>query len=208
MMPGLLGEGWYLMNTEELELELARYRGEDVPASSAIPLSIDEALGYRNRGNTPDGAGRTLRLVLHVQNRDELKKLGLKRLIYEPDHHERPDWRGPRSVPVNVVPLRVDELGPAHESGWWEDPDLSELESEWRATGEVGGIKVSRERRGFVFKTVLSLRAAGKAITPESVANSVARWLPEAEATALHAELMTANSSADQADSNIGERTS
>jgi hypothetical protein len=207
-MSGLLGEGWYLMNTQELELELARHRGGDVPPSSAIPLSIDEALDYRNRGNTPDGAGRTLRLVLHVQDRDELKKLALKRLIYEPDHHERPDWRGPCSVPVNVVPLRVDELEPAHESPWWEDPDLSDLENEWKETGEVAGIKVSRERRGFVFKTVLSLRAAGMAITPESVANSVARWLPEAEANALRAELMTANSPTDQGGSTIGETNS
>jgi hypothetical protein len=207
-MSGLLGEGWYLMNTQELELELARYRGDDVQPSSAIPLSIDEALKYRNRGNTPDVAGRTLRLVLHVQNRDELKKLGLKRLIYEPDHHERPDWRGPRSAPVNVVPLRVEELGPARESGWWEDPDLSELENEWETTGEVAGIKVSRERRGFVFKTVLSLRAAGMAISPESVANSVARWLPEAEAIALNAELMAENSATDRSDSTRGRSTS
>jgi hypothetical protein len=207
-MSGLLDEGWYLMNTHELELEIARHRGEDVPPSSAIPLSISEALAYRNRGNTPDGAGRTLRLVLHIQNRDELKKLGLKRIRFEPDHHERPDWRRPGSVPVNVVPLRVDELGPPHEGAWWEDPELSELENEWRVTGMVAGIKVSGARRGFIFKTVLSLRAAGLAITPESVANSVARWVPQTEAVALRNELIAANSSTDQADSTQGKTTS
>ena len=201
-------EGWYLMNTEELEVELARHRGADLPPSSAVPLSIDDALAYRNRGNMPDARGRTLRLVLHVRDRAELTNLWQKRLLFEPDHHERPTWRGPSSRPVHVVPLRIAELPPADEGAWWEQPELAELEREWASAGTVAGIRVSEERRGFVLKTVLAFRAAQLAITPTTIANSVERWLPERDALELRAELARLNPGPDQADSTRGITTS
>lgn len=189
-MSSRLPEGWYLMNTAELERELARHRGEDVPASTAIRLTTDQALHYRHRGNLPDARGRTLRLVLHVDNRGDLKGLDIKRLAFEPDFHEAPSWRREGSVPVNVVPLRTKKLQPTDEGAWWEDAELGELESEWTQTGAISGLRVPGAYRGFVYKTVLALRAAGLPVTAETVAGSVARWLPESEAVAL-GELLT-----------------
>jgi hypothetical protein len=184
-MSNRVGEGWYLMNTVELEQELARHRGETVSPSTAIRLTVDQALDYRDRGNLPDHEGRTLRLVLHVDSRADLLAIDAKRLTFEPDYHDPPNWRREGSAPVNVVPLRTRELQPTEEGAWWEEPGLADLENEWRQTGRVAGLKVPGSYRGFVYKTVLALRRAGLPITADTVAGSVARWLPENDAAAL-----------------------
>ena len=173
------------MSTSDLELELKRHReaGSDLPSSNARPLSTEEALAYRDAGNLPDDLERTLRLVLVVSDPAELSYLQEKRLHYEPDFHDAPDWRREGSRPVNVVPLRVgsgDAASPMAK-GWWDDPDIALMEEEWARTGKVGGIAVPAEYRSFVYKTVLSLRAAGKEISVDSVLASIARWLPPSD---------------------------
>jgi hypothetical protein len=191
----MIEEGWYLMNTAELERELARWRAPDegLPPSTAIRLSIEEALARRNAGNLPDEEGRTLRLVLRVDTPSELSFLQAKRLMWEPDFHDAPRWRREGSKPVNVVPLRATEAQP--ESGpWWENPDLAALEDEWSGSGTVAGLKVPGEYRGFVYKTVLALRSAGVEITPDTVADSIARWLPADESDRIRAALKNAAS--------------
>lgn len=181
------------MNTSELEHELTRHRGASAPPSTAIALTVDEALDYRSRGNLPDGAGRTLRLVLHIASRADLKALDAKRLVFEPDFHHHPRWRKQGSAGINIVPLRINELEPATETAWWEDPELSSLEREWADTGKVAGLNVPGSYRGFIYKTVLALKRAGEPITADAVAGSVARWLPEAEAETLRVSLLKLN---------------
>jgi hypothetical protein len=173
-----LREGWYLMSTVDLEKELARRRDPDgaAPHSDAVPLSIEEALAYRNAGNLPDERGRTLRLVLLARDLDEVRALGTKRLQFEPDYHAAPGWRREGSAPVNVVPLRgPDAVG--DPSPWWESEDVAGLEAEWRETGRIAGLAVPAEYRGFVLKTVVGLQAAGIAVDVDTVAASLARWL-------------------------------
>ena len=185
----LLEEGWYLMSTEGLERELARWRGDRLkPPGDVLKITTQEALDYRNRGNLPDARGRSLRLVLTVDDRHDLEELARKRLVWEPDYHSAPDWRREGSRPVNVVPLRRSNT-PSTEVPWWEMPGVKELDAEWRAHGTVGGLETPAELRGFVYKTVLSLRAAGKQVTPDAVADSIARWLPHNEVESLRAEL-------------------
>ena len=178
------------MSTADLEKELARWRHPDagVPASNALELTIPEALAYREAGNLPDEHGRTLRLVLVARTLDEVKALGRKRAAFEPDYHTAPAWRREGSAPVNVVPLRSPGVE-ADASAWWEDRDVAELEGEWRDTGRVAGLAVPAEYRGFVFKTVLGLREAGLAVTADSVADSIARWLPPEQADEIRAAL-------------------
>ena len=192
-MPKILPEGWYLMTTAELEQELARLRGRDVPAPTAVPLTIEQALDYRDNGNLSDEQGRTLRLVLHVGDRSDLRTLDAKRMTFEPDHHDPPDWRRRGSVPVNVVPLRTKKLEPAAERAWWDDPELAGLEEEWAEDGTVAGIKVPGAYRGFVYKTVVALRSAGLEITVDAISGSTARWVSEQDAARLRAALEKLN---------------
>ena len=176
-----MDDGWYLMSTSELERVLAEWRRGLEPSvpSGARHLSVEEALAYRDAGNLPDERDRTLRLVLHVSD-DDVAHLSKKRLVFEPDHHDPPVWKGPGSRPVNVVPLRSGGGGVDEDQGpWWEDPELRALEEEWVATGSIAGLRVPADYRSFVFKTVLALSEAGREITPDSVADSIARWLPE-----------------------------
>jgi hypothetical protein len=190
-LTGILEEGWYLMSTADLERELARRRDPDarMAPSGAVRLSVEDALAYRNAGNLPDEYGRTLRLVLKVRDERDLATLDAKRLLYEPDYHDAPEWRREGSKPVNVVPLRDPHVGPAHEGPWWEQPGVAALEAEWREKGTVAGIPVSEAYRGFVHKTVVSLRAAGREVTPRSILDSLARWLPPDEVAKLEEEL-------------------
>ncbi|MGH2808915.1 MAG: hypothetical protein ACRDKT_16750 [Actinomycetota bacterium] len=183
-------DGWYLMNTAALERVLADWRAglePDLP-DDVVALSVDEALRIRNSGNVPDEDGRSLRLVLHVTDAD-VDRLAERRLDFEPDYHDAPTWRRPGSKPVNVVPLRTRATERHQESPWWEQPDVRALEEEWRATRTVAGIEVPEEFRSFVFKTVVSLRSAGRDVTPDSIADSVARWLPPEEAERLRKAL-------------------
>lgn len=166
------------MSTRDLEKELARWRDPDsaVTPSNAVALSIDEALAYRDAGNLPDELGRTLRIVLLARDLDEVRSLGRKRALFEPDYLDPPTWRRPGSAPVNVVPLRSPDVA-GDPSPWWESSDVAELEEEWRRTGRIAGLAVPAEFRGFVLKTVVSLREAGRPVDADSVAGSLARWL-------------------------------
>lgn len=164
------------MSTTDLERELARWRGAEAPASNAIALSVEDALAYRNAGNLPDAQGRTLRLVLFARDLDEVRALGRKRLDFEPDYHSAPEWRREGSAPVNVVPLRGPDVA-GDPSPWWESDDVAALEDEWRDTGRIAGLAVPAEYRGFILKTVVSLREADIPVDADSVAASLARWL-------------------------------
>ena len=167
------------MSPRDVEIELKRWRApdDDIAPSTAQRLSVDDAISYRNAGNLPDELGRTLRLVLHVRDASELSYLQEKRLAYEPDFHAAPDWRVDGSKPVNVVPLRDPQVIGTKRGAWWDDPDVAALEHAWSQTGRVEGLPVPAEYRSFVYKTVLSLRRAGRDITADSVADSIARWL-------------------------------
>jgi hypothetical protein len=187
----MLAEGWYLMNTSELEQELLRFRDpeNDHPASGAVPLSIEDALAFKRSGNRPDSRGRWLRLVLHVTDAAALDHLNERRLLFEPDLHEAPDWRRPGSKPVNVVPLRTPDVRTSDTGAWWDDPEIAQLEEEWRSSGTVSGLRVPGEYRGFIFKTVLALRAASEPVTAEKIANSIERWLPSEDAALVRRAL-------------------
>jgi hypothetical protein len=183
------------MSTADLEKELARRRdpSADVPPSNARPLSIDEAIAYRNAGNLPDELGRTLRLVLFARDLDEVRELGRKRARFEPDYHSAPAWRREGSAPVNVVPLRSPGVA-GDPSPWWESGDIADLEAEWEATGRVAGMAVPAQYRGFVFKTVASLREAGLEVSADSVADSISRWLSPEQAEEVRRALRRAAS--------------
>jgi hypothetical protein len=186
----MLEEGGYLMSTEELERALQAWRAGDAPlAAEGRPLSIEEALDIRNAGNVPDEQGRSLRLVLRVEDGADLKRLSSKRLTFEPDFHSAPSWRRPGSRPVNVVPLRRPQVSPETAKPWWQDPEMKDLEEEWQRTGAVSGVRVPASYRGFVYKTVVALRNAGAEITADSIADSIARWVPIAEAERIRAAL-------------------
>ena len=176
------------MSTPDLETELARLRGEDRPPSRAVRLTQDEALAYRNSGNIPDVADRTLRLVLDA-GRDDLDA---RRRLFEPDFHAAPEWRRPGSAPVTVVPLPGRMPRPVTDEAWWEDSELAPLENEWRETGTVAGLEVDPEFRGFVYKTVLSLRKAGDPVTAATVTDSIARLVSPSDAARIRAAVRPA----------------
>ncbi len=191
-----LAEGWHLMSTADLERALRRWReGPDAAArpADALRVSVPDALAYRNLGNVPDYKGRSLRLVLHVNSAEDLANLDRKRMLYEPDFHDPPDWRREGSRPVNVVPLRDPDIAPTTSGPWWTDEQLAALEDGWRTTGRVRGVVVPGEIRAFVYKTVLGLQAAGREVTVESIADSVARWVPADDADRIRAALIEAN---------------
>ena len=174
----MLQDGWYLMSTASLVRVLEAFRRgdetHDVP--DIEPLSIAEALAFRDAGNLPDDQDRTLRLVLRVASEEDLRSLDERRLAFEPDYLDAPEWRREGSKPVNVVPLRAaDVKGTARP--WWDDPAAGALESEWHATGAIDGVVVPGEFRSFIFKSVIALREAGRPVTTASVLGAVARWL-------------------------------
>lgn len=188
----MLEEGWYLMSVPELERELARLRTPDVTeAPSAIRrLTVEEALTYRDDGNLPDPDGRSLRLVLRVGD----ESLSQKRLRYEPDYHEEPTWRRQGSRPVNVVPIHPAGVIPAAtDQPWWEQPDVAELEDEWRVSGRVDGVAIPEGYRSFVLKTIAALNSAGIAVTIDAIAGSLARWLSPGQVDEIRRALVDAN---------------
>lgn len=187
-------EGWYLMSTRDLEVELARDAGRvDPRPSRAKRLTTEEALAYREAGNLPDEQGRSLRLVLRMEDQSDLLSLDAKRLAFEPDFHQAPTWRKEGSKPVNVVPLRAHEVAGPRRSAWWQQSDLAELEEAWQESGEVVGVKVPAAYRGFVYKTVLMLRAADTEITVDALVDSIARWVPARDVEEIRAALKEAN---------------
>lgn len=181
------------MSVRDLEIELARRRGEDRPASNAKPLPIENALDFRNRGNLSDDLDRTLRLVLRIDSPADLKALDTKRLHYEPDFHRAPTWRREGSKPVNVVPLTATDVASPEPRSWWDDPEMARLESEWRETGAIEGIRVPAEYRSFVYKTVALLRKTGSEISVGSISDSIARWLSPEEAALIRESLLSEN---------------
>jgi hypothetical protein len=134
-----------------------------------------------------------LRLVLHLASQEELVSIDKKRSLFEPDYHDEPTWKGPGSKPINVVPLRSSNLASAARGPWWEQPELKELEDEWSRTGAVAGIAIPAEYRGFIYKTVLSLRAGGREVTVESLLDSIARWLGPHDLASLRSALEAHN---------------
>jgi hypothetical protein len=195
-----MAEGWYLMSTRDLEIELAAERGEetDVQQSDAQPLTAAEALAFRNAGNIPDELNRTLRLVLRIDRPRDAGELRAKRLEYEPDYLEAPSWRGPGSAPVNVVPLAATDTRRKRRAGespatWWNDPQLARLEAEWESTGAVSGVAIPAAYRGFVYKTVLELRAAGRRVTVDAITDSITRWTRPGDAEEIRRALQEAN---------------
>jgi hypothetical protein len=192
-LTALVAEGWYLMSTLELERILLWLRSpSNEPAPEPTRLTIEEALAYRDAGNLPDEHGRTLRLFLLARDRQEVRDLSLRRLDFEPDYHDAPTWRRQGSKPINVVPLPSDSKAPEGRP-WWEEPDLAALESEWLTTGGIDGLRIPAAYRGFVYKTILSLRAAGRPVSIDSVADSLARWLAPEEVAEIRSALESAN---------------
>ncbi|MGH2699242.1 MAG: hypothetical protein ACRDJL_08600 [Actinomycetota bacterium] len=190
-----LSDGWYLMSTEELERELARWRAPERSAkeSPAQRLTTAEALAFRNAGNLPDERDRTLRLILRIDDTEDLKRLDERRQEFEPDYHAAPRWRREGSRPINVVPLRRPGVAPVADGAWWENPDLAELEREFDRRGTAAGIQIPGEYRGFIFKTILALRAQGLEVTPEAISDSIARWLPRDDAARIARRLNELN---------------
>lgn len=182
-----LADGWYLMSTSDLERELANWRSHQAGAtgSHAQPLTTEEALAFRDRGNLPDERGRTLRLVLHVDDSHQLANLDRRRIEFEPDYHDAPKWRREGSRPINVVPLRRSGVAPVTTDAWWEVPELADLEREYEEYGTAGGVRVPGEYRGFVFKTVLALRSQGREVTSGAISDSIARWLSDDDAARI-----------------------
>lgn len=176
------------MSNDALMRELARFRaGEDLGESPDIqPLTIEEALAYRDAGNMPDGLGRSLRLVLGVSNEEELHSLEARRLAFEPDYLDAPEWRRDGSKPINVVPLRSPDVKGTGRA-WWEDAAVAPLEKEWQQTGAIAGMLVPGEFRSFIFKTVIALRAADRDVTPGAVLHGVTRWLSPSQVDELRA---------------------
>ena len=179
------------MSTADLEAELDRHRLPDEPArpSNARRLTIREALAYRAAGNIPDEMDRTLRLVLMIERDGDLTSIDATRRLYEPDYHERPSWRAEGSAPVNVVPLRSPGVRGKTDTAWWNEPALAALEAEWKEHGTIAGLEVPADYRGFVFKTVVALRAAGLAVTAASVADSIERWVEPSQADEIRSAL-------------------
>lgn len=181
------------MSLSDLETELARRRDprRSATGSNAKRLSVAEALAFRDLGNVPDAQGRTLRLVLRVDD----EPLSKKRLRYEPDYHEEPSWRRDGSKAVNIVPLTSSDpdATPPSERAWWEQPDVAELELEWQETGTAAGLRVPGAYRGFVLKTIAALRASRIPITVDSVSASLARWLSAEQVEEVRGALREAN---------------
>ncbi len=187
----MLEEGWYLMSAGDVEVELARLRNPaEQRVSAAQPLTRTEALAYRDAGNLPDEAGRTLRLVLRANVPGGLEQ---RRLDFEPDYHAAPLWRRRGSKPVNIIPLENSTNRDSEAGPWWDEPQVKALEDEWRERGTIAGVRVPGELRSFVHKPVLSLRAAGKEITADAIADSIARWVSTDDAERIRRALREAN---------------
>ena len=131
--------------------------------------------------------------MLVVEKTSELASLDDKSLMYEPDFHDAPKWSIAGARAVNVVPLRRTITESTAADAWWEQPELAALEEEWQRQGTVAGVAIPAGYRSFVYKTVLSLRAVGKEVTPSSIADSIQRWVTEKDVLRIRAALEEAN---------------
>ena len=190
-----LADGWYLMSTADLERELTRWRAPEINVgpSNVRRLTIEQALEFRDAGNLPDALDRTLRLILHIDDTQELATLEERRLEFEPDYQDAPRWRREGSHPINVVPLRRPGIEPVIKGAWWKNPELAELEREFSQRGTAAGVRVPGKYRGFIFKTVLSLRSQGREVNPTTISDSIARWLSREDADRIAHELNELN---------------
>ena len=181
------------MTTAELEAELAAMDDPSIegPVTDAVPLEQEMALAIKQQGNRPDAEGRTLRLVLRAEGPDP-ESIARRRILFEPDYHDAPTWRGPGSKPINVIPLRSPDRSRLPRA-WWEDPVMGELEAEWQDRGTAAGVKVPGDYRSFVFKTIAALRASGRDVSAVAIADSIARWVSEEDAAVIKAALLEAN---------------
>ena len=182
------------MTAAEVEGELRSIDDPAVagPVTGAVPLPQEDALAFKRAGNLPDDQGRTLRLVIRAEGTDP-ESIARRRVLFEPDYHDAPAWRRPGSKPVNVIPRPAGRSGGDGPQAWWEDPAMEALETEWRERGTAGGVKVPGEYRSFVFKTVAALRAADREVTAATIADSIARWVPEPDAAEIRTALLEAN---------------
>ncbi len=178
------------MSDRDVEIEVARLRGEPRDASGALALSVDEALAYRSRGNIPDELGRSLRLVLS----DATTTFEQRRLDFEPDLHAAPTWRRQGSRTVTLIPLPRDKASKPDDWEWRDDPAMLGSEEEWSRTGRVGDLAIPADIRGFLFKTIVALRSADQEITIDSVCSSIARWLQPSDVERIRNALIEANS--------------
>jgi hypothetical protein len=167
----------------------ARREGRDELPEEALALSRDEGVEYRNEGNLPDEAGRTLRLLL-VLEPGESSGVEAMRSLFEPDYLDAPAWRREGSRSVNVIPVGIHEV--TELSAWWDEEEMAAFETEWRARGTVSGVPVPGEYRSFVYKTVAALRRAGRVVTADSIAGSIARWVPPSAAAEVRRALIEA----------------
>ncbi|CAN5753864.1 hypothetical protein BH20ACT23_BH20ACT23_19830 [soil metagenome] len=190
-----LADGWYLMSRADLERELTRWREPETSfgPSNVRRLTVEQAMKFRDAGNLPDELDRTLRLILRVEDTQELAAIEKRRLEFEPDYQSAPRWRRAGSRPINVVPLRRPGIAPTSEGAWWENADLAGLEREFDQKGTVAGVRVPGEYRGFIFKTVLSLRSQGREVNPTTISDSMARWLSPQDAARIARELNELN---------------
>jgi len=182
----MLEEGWYLMSVADVEAVLAGRESATIKR-----LSTHEALAIRDAGNVPDELNRSLRLVLVVDD-DDPEAFARRRIEFEPDYQEQPSWRREGSKPVNVIPVRKGPRGPAIDE-WRDDPAVAALEEEWLESGTMAGVKVPAEYRSFVHKTVLALRATDSDVTAETIADSIARWVPPEDAARIRVALLELN---------------
>jgi hypothetical protein len=184
------------MSDRDVEVELARLRGDQRPPSNAIRLSVEDALRFRSEGNIPDEMERCLRLVLS----DAEKPFERRRLDFEPDLHSAPTWRREGSRPVTLIPLPSDVGKDPRPDDWrWsDDPAMRALEEEWSLSGRVGGLVIPAEFRGFLFKTIAALRGEGRELSIDSVCSSLARWLSPSEVERIRSALLVASSGLDE----------
>jgi hypothetical protein len=192
----VLREGWYLMSSADLEIELRRFRSsKGAEPSNAVRLAMEDAIRYRDAGNLPDDLGRTLRLVLRVDSAEDLRSLDEARSRFEPDHHDAPAWRRPGSKPVNVVPLRAPDVEVSPPEAWIDDDEMAELERRWLEDGRVHGVRVPADYRSFVYKTASSLHRSGRPVTVSTIVDSLSRWMEPKDVDAIRAALEAENRS-------------
>jgi hypothetical protein len=145
------------------------WRGHDSAPVNVVPLRLTRGGLGRTAEVTRGGLGRTAEVTRGGLGRTaEVTRGGLGRTA---ERSERPETA----------------------AAWFDRPELAALEREWRATGAIGGLRIPADVRGFVYKTVLSLRSAGHAVNVDTVSSSIARWTSPDDAAHIRVALEDAN---------------